>query len=138
VDTLTKPSRGLKNRSWWLEESFLIVEKQGARYIEAGLWSEIAVCELGLGNSAKALTLFEKAEGVNLELGAIPNYQVCVANIGNVYFQDGDYPKAISHYERALKIAREIKDPVSIEKWTHNIELAFSKLKEQSGKTSES
>jgi len=116
----------------WFREALVIVERQQAKYAIARLWSEIAVCELGLGRPAEALRLFQDAERVNLELGAMPNYQICVANIGNVFCQQGDYLKAIAHYERALKIAREIKDPVSIRKWTHNIEIAFAKLKEQS------
>ena len=116
----------------WFEQSFRIVEEKHATYSMAGLWSELAVCELGLGHASKSLEFLHKALIINLELGALPSYQICVANIGNVYFQTGDYLNAISHYERALKIAREIKDPVSIEKWSFNRELAFSKLINQS------
>jgi tetratricopeptide (TPR) repeat protein len=101
----------------------------------AGIWSEMAVSELGLGNQAKALELLKQAEKVNLEKGAMPSYQICVANIGNVYCHQGNYLKAIAHNQRALNIAREIKDPVSIHKWSHNIEIAFSKIKEQSANT---
>jgi tetratricopeptide (TPR) repeat protein len=115
----------------WFQQALSIVEPDGARFAIARLWSELAVCELGLGNSAEALELFRRAERTTLELGAIPNYQVCVANIGNVYFEMGDYPTAISHYQHALKLAYEIKDPVSIKKWTYNIELAFAKLTKQ-------
>ncbi len=115
----------------WLQDALKIVEQKQAKYAIARLWSEIAVCELGLGHSGKALKLFQDAERVNLDLGALPSYQVCVANIGNVYYETGDYLKAIGHYERALKIAREIKDPVSVKKWSHNIEMAFARLTEQ-------
>jgi tetratricopeptide (TPR) repeat protein len=116
----------------WFQKALAIVEQKQAKYAIARLRSEMAVCELGLGHPAEALRLFREAERVNLELGALPSYQVCVANIGNVFYETGDYLKAIAHYERALKIAREIKDPVSVSKWTHNIELAFAKLTEQS------
>ncbi len=115
----------------WFRDALRIAEQKHAKYAVAGLWSELAVCELGLGDPGKALKLFQDAERVNLELGALPNYQVCVANIGNVYFATGDYPTAITHYQRALKLANEIKDPVSIKKWSHNIEMAFAKLTEQ-------
>lgn len=115
----------------WLRDALKIVEQKQAKYAIARLWSEIAVCELGLGHPAEALKLFQDAERVNLELGALPNYQVCVANIGNVFYETGDYLKAIAHYECALKIAREIKDPVSVSKWSHNIEMAFAKLTDQ-------
>jgi tetratricopeptide (TPR) repeat protein len=115
----------------WFQKALAIVEQKQAKYAIARLWSEMAVCELGLGHPTEALRLFREAERVNLELGALPSYQVCVANIGNVFYETGDYLKAIAHYERALKIARDIKDPVSVSKWSHNIELAFAKLTEQ-------
>ena len=118
----------------WFQEALAIVERMRANYAKSGIWEELAVCELGMGNSAKALKLLQDAERINLELGAMPCHQICVANIGNVYFVNGDYLTAISHYERALKIARETKDPVSIQKWSHNIEFAFSKLREQTAK----
>ena len=65
---------------------------------------------------------------IEAEAGTIGNYQVGLANIGNVYFQRGDHLTAISYYRRALELAREIKDRVSIEKWSHNIRVAYAKL----------
>jgi len=118
----------------WLQRALAIVENKRAKYAMARLWADIAVCELGMGNHAKALELLQDAERVNLELGALPNFQVCVANIGNIHYATGNYLKAIAHYQRALKIAQEIKDPVSIQKWSHNIGFAFSKSREQAAK----
>jgi tetratricopeptide (TPR) repeat protein len=120
----------------WLQRALAIMEKKQAKYAIARVWSDIAVCELGMGNPAMALNLLRSAERVNLELGALPNFQVCVANIGNIHCSRGDYLKAIAHYQRALKIARAIKDPVSIQKWSHNIEVAFSKSLEQAANPS--
>lgn len=93
------------------------------------VWSELAVCYLGMGDDEKALELFRKAESVNHESGFIHNYQVVLANIGNVYLHRRDHFTAISYYQRALALAREIKDPVSIKKWSYNINLAYARIR---------
>ena len=119
----------------WFDESLAIAEKVNARYSVAGLWGELAVCYMGLGNSAKSLDLLKEAERVTLELGAMPSYQVCMADIGNVYLHRGDCVTAMTYYERALRLAEQIKDPVSVKKWNHNLHLAFQKFREGSTKT---
>jgi protein gp37 len=57
---------------------------------------------------------YAKTEAVRLKAGAVANYQVVLGNIGNVYLYRTEFPTAISYYQRALAIAREIKDPLSI------------------------
>jgi len=75
----------------WLQESLGIFESAGARLSIAMAWSELAVCHLGLGDDEKTMELFRKAERVNYEAGVIHNYQVVLANIGNVYLHRRDY-----------------------------------------------
>jgi tetratricopeptide (TPR) repeat protein len=113
----------------WLEESLKIFEGVAARLAVAMVWSELAVCYLGLGEDQKALDLLHAAERTNLECGVVHNYQVVLANIGNVYLHRRDYFTAISYYQRALTLAREIKDPVSIKKWTRNTNLAYARIR---------
>lgn len=113
----------------WLEDSLEIFEGAGARLSIALVWSELGVCDLGLGQDEKALALFRKAEIVNKEAGFVHNYQVVLANIGNVFLHRRDHLIAISYYQRALMLAREIKDPVSIKKWTYNINLAYARIR---------
>jgi len=114
----------------WLEDSLALFESGGARLLMATAWSELAVCHLGLGDDKKSLKLLEKALEENKRAGTTHNYLVVFANIGNVYLDRGDYLTAIDYYRRALELAREIQDPVSIEKWSYNIRLAYRKLKE--------
>lgn len=90
---------------------------------------ELAVCHLGLKDDEKAMELFRTAERVNYEVDVVHNYQVVLANIGNVYLHRRDHFTAISYYSRALALAREIKDPVSVKKWTRNINLAYARVK---------
>ncbi len=113
----------------WLEQSLGIFENAGAPLRIAMVWGELAVCYLGFGDDEKAMELFRKAERVNYEAGMIHNYQVVLANIGNVYLHRRDYFTSISYYQRALALAREIKDPVSIKKWTRNINLAYARIR---------
>ena len=115
----------------WLDESLAIFEKADSPLDIAMVWSELAVCYLGLGNDQRALELFQKTEKVNRECGAAHNYQVALANIGNVYLHRHEYFTAVSYYQRALTLAREIKDPVSIKKWTRNINLAYARIRLQ-------
>ena len=113
----------------WLEEALGIFDAAESPLDVATVWSELAVCYLGLEDDDKAMTLFRKAEKVNCEAGFVHNYQVVLANIGNVYLHRKEYLTAISYYRWALALAREIKDPVSIKKWTYNINLTYARIR---------
>jgi tetratricopeptide (TPR) repeat protein len=113
----------------WLEEALGIFEAAEARLAVATVWNELALCYLGMGDDETAMELLRKAESVDHECGVIHNYQVVLADIGNVYLHRRDYLTAISYYQRALALAREIKDQVSIKKWTRNINLAYARIR---------
>jgi tetratricopeptide (TPR) repeat protein len=113
----------------WLQKALTTFEEVGAKLLMATVWGELAVCQLGLGNDELSLDLMTRAAAIEREAGAVANYQVALANIGNVYLYRNEYATAISYYQQALAIAREIKDPVSIRKWTYNINLAYMKIR---------
>ena len=115
----------------WLDQSLEIFERASARLAIAMVWSELAVCYLGLGDDEKAMDLLQQAECVTQECGVVHNYQVVLANIGNVYLHRRDYFTAVSYYQQALALAREINDPVSIKKWTRNINLAYARIRHE-------
>jgi hypothetical protein len=75
------------------------------------------------------MELFRQPERINFESGVVNNYQVVLANIGNVYLHRRDHFTATSYYQRTLKLAREIRDPVSIGKWARNINLAYARIR---------
>lgn len=114
----------------WLQDSLKLFETAGARLSVAIVWSEMAVCHLGLGDDQTSLKLLQNALEVNRAAGNVHNYLVVLANIGNVYLHRGDHLRAIAYYRDALALAREIKDPVSIQKWSLNIRLAYARLRE--------
>jgi hypothetical protein len=53
-----------------------------------------------------------------------------LANIGNVYRYRNDYLRTIEYYRCAIEYAREINDPVSIQKWSCGIRLFYALLRE--------
>jgi tetratricopeptide (TPR) repeat protein len=114
----------------WLEESLALFESAGALLSAANAWSELAVCHLGLGDDRKSLELLERALQIYSDAGTTRNQQAVLANIGNVYLHRANPLTAIGYYRRALALAREIKDPVSIEKCSHNIRLAYARLRQ--------
>lgn len=113
----------------WLNQSLAIYDSVAAEISRAVVWEELAVCYLGLGNDKASLELLRKAEAVQHKAGTRANYQVVLANIGNVYLYRGDYTTAIAQYRRALDLAHQVKDPVSIRKWTYNINLAYMRMR---------
>jgi tetratricopeptide (TPR) repeat protein len=113
----------------WLQQSLAVFENERVELSMALVWSEMAVCHLGLGDDRQSLDLLRRAEAVQHENGTVANYQIVLGNIGNVYLYRKDYPTSISYYQRALTIAHEIKDPVSIHKWTYNTSLALLRMR---------
>lgn len=114
----------------WLEGAEEIFQAEGAELPVAVTWSELAVCCLGLGDDRKSLQLLENAIEIQRKLGVKQNFLVGLANIGNVYLHRGDHLRAIEYYCRALELANEIKDPVSIQKRSYNIRLAYARLRD--------
>ena len=110
------------------EEALETFEKLESPFYCAIIWSELANCYLNVDEPEKALQFFQKAESVFLESGATPNYQVCLANIGNVYLYRREFLIAISYYQRALELARQLGDQLSISKWLRNLSQAYSQL----------
>lgn len=100
-----------------------------AKQMIAQNWSELGVCYLGLHQAEKALEVHFEADRALFAIGAMHAYQVNLADIGNVYLYKKEYLTAISYYQRALDLAREMKATASIEKWTFNLRLAYSRLK---------
>jgi tetratricopeptide (TPR) repeat protein len=115
----------------WLEQAIQIAKEAGAPLKAIGFESEVAVCYLGMNDASTSLKMLKVAERASLESGAMHHYQVTLADIGNVYLHQGEYWIAISYYQRALNLAKEMKDPVKVANWTFNLRLAYAKLVER-------
>jgi len=115
----------------WLERAIAVVKEAGAPLRAIGFESEVAVCYLGMNDASTSLRILQVAERASFECGAMHLYQVILADIGNVYLHQGEHWTAISYYQRALSLAKEMKDPVKVANWTSNIRLAYAKLVER-------
>lgn len=114
----------------WLQQSLTVFEDERVELSMTLVWSELAVCHLGLGDDQLSLDLLRRAEAVQKKNGTVANYQIVLGNIGNVYLHRKEYPSAIRYYQCSLTIAHEIKDPLSIHKWTYNTNLALLRMRE--------
>jgi tetratricopeptide (TPR) repeat protein len=83
---------------------------------------------LHLGETAKALELPEGSAAAFHANGSVSNYQVSLADIGGDYLARGEYLKAISYYRRALELARQLEDRLSVPKWLRNLANAYVHL----------
>lgn len=122
--------REFRNALPWLEGAVSMAEAVDSKYLLALHSGEAGICYLGLGDPDRALQIHIAAGKALADLGARHAYQVNLADMGNVYLQKGEYATAIWHYQRALAIAKEINAPASVEKWSHNIKLAYEKLRQ--------
>jgi tetratricopeptide (TPR) repeat protein len=110
------------------EEALVIFEELAAAFYAATVRGELGTCCLHLGETTKALELLEGSAETFLTNGSVSNYQVSLADIGSVYLARGEYVTAISYYRRALELARQLGDQLSISKWLRNLYQAYSLL----------
>jgi len=112
----------------WYEQALAAAQLAGARVLAASMHSELGWCYYNLSEDDKALELFRLSEIVFLEVGALGNYQISLGNIGNIFVRRGDYPTAITYFQRALELAKKNDDRISMMKWLNNLSAVFSKL----------
>ena len=112
----------------WFERAHAIFLQEGLPFHAVGILSELGCCHYGLHEDEKALRFFSEALQASLGAGAMPSYQIDLANIGNIYLRRGEYAAAISNYQKALDIARELGDSISVAKWLGNLALTYARM----------
>ena len=60
--------------------------------------------------------MYEEALKLNKKLGDLKAIAACNHNIGLIYQEAGNYKDALTCYEKALKISRQLKDFLGIVK----------------------
>jgi sensor histidine kinase YesM len=68
-----------------------------------------------------ALTLSEQ---LNFEKGIAGAH----GNIGNAFYEQGEYPQALDNYYKALKVAEEAGDQKAIVRWLGNIGVVYTRM----------
>ncbi len=71
------------------------------------------------GNSALQL-----AEKLNFKKGIVGAY----GNMGNAFYEQGNYPQALDNYFKALKVAEETDDQKNIVRWMGNISVVYTRM----------
>ena len=110
------------------EEALAIFERLDARFYCAIVQGELGTCYTYLGQTDKALELLERTAAIFQANGALAHYQVSLADIGNVYLYRREFLTAISYYQQALDLARQLGDQLSVAKWLRNLAQAYSHL----------
>lgn len=110
------------------EEALNISEEIRASYFCAILWSELGWCHDNLDDTTRAMDYYQRCEAFFRGIGEKPAYLVALGNIGNLYVKRREYPTAISYYQRAIEIARELDDALACEKWLKNLSVAYYHL----------
>lgn len=82
----------------------------------------------GLGDQPGELRSFQAAIAAAQRAGAKTDEVRYVANVADFFLKNGDFKTALANAERALPLAREVKDPNSIEVSFANIGLAHISL----------
>lgn len=110
------------------EQALEISEEIQTSYFSAILWSELGWCHDNLDDTARAMDYYQRCEAFFRSIGEKPAYLVSLGNIGNLYVKRREYPTAISYYQRAIEIARELDDALACEKWLKNLSVAYYHL----------
>jgi tetratricopeptide (TPR) repeat protein len=75
-----------------------------------------------------AMKYFNQAYALSEKKGEL--YADPLINMGNVYFRQGNYQRAVHHYERALEIEREKNNSISVLNILSNLGITFTKAKQ--------
>lgn len=112
----------------WYERARTLFLGEGLIFDAVRMCSELGCCWYGLQEDDKALGLFSEALQASLDEDAMASYQIDLANIGNIYLRRGEYAAAISNYQKAVDIARELGDWISVSKWLNNLAITYSQM----------
>lgn len=108
-----------------LEESYAIFTELGDKTRIIGSLNNLGTLYSDLQMYDKASELFEQAYTLSAELGQPISDPL--NNMGNVYFRQGDFERAIEHYSKALAIQRSNNDKLGVLNTVTNIGIAYTK-----------
>jgi tetratricopeptide (TPR) repeat protein len=112
----------------WFERALSIFAQEGSDYYATSMRSELGCCYLALHEDDKAMILFTEALNCSERAGGLASQHIDLANMGAIHLRRADYAAALSHFGKALEIARTLGDQISVGKWLHNIALTYSRM----------
>jgi CHAT domain-containing protein/Tfp pilus assembly protein PilF len=105
-------------------------EKMGARLFASIALNNVGLCAGYLGDFDRASAAHSKAIEVQEREGAKLYLQLSLGQAGNLYARQNDFAKAIPYYQRALALALETGGVPDAARWSGNLAVAFTELKE--------
>lgn len=113
-------------------QAMKFLEESHNLFLQLGDQAKIIGSMNNLGNLNSDLQLYEKAmryfsEAYQLSQKMGKPFADPVNNIGNVYFRQGNYQRAIEHYQRALEIEKESNNRLGMLNAVTNIGIAYTK-----------
>jgi len=103
------------------QQALSLFEKIPSHRLVARTLDNLGYCELQLGETEKALRLFEEASQQSSSLGLWSDQQASLGRIGDCYYGNGDLPSALAYYQRALDIARRTHERFWIANWLYDL-----------------
>ncbi len=103
------------------KQALSLFEKIPSRRLIARTLDNLGYCALQLGETEKALQLFQEASQRASSLGLWSDQQASLGRIGDCYYGNGDLPSALAYYQRALDIARRTHEKFWIANWLYDL-----------------
>lgn len=117
------------------EKAMKYLEESNDLFKELGNNNQIIGSMNNLGNLYSDIQLFEKAQKYYSEAYQLSEqngvkFADPLTNIGNIYFRQGDYDRAIENYQKALTIERENNNQLGVLNIMTNLGITLAKAKQ--------
>ncbi len=106
-----------KEAIYYFEQCYKFAQKGGARVQQANAYTNIAIAVYLQGKPEESVPLFEKALELRKKVNNIAYVCDAYLNMGGIYFELGEYEKALDYYGQGVVLAR------NHEKYLNEIEL---------------
>jgi tetratricopeptide (TPR) repeat protein len=112
----------------YLEESYAMFQELNDPFRLVGSMNNLGNLYQDIDLDDKALDFYTQAYALSEKSGA--KFGDPLSNVGNIYFNKGNYREAIGYYERALNIEREHNNKLGILNTLTNMGIAYTKARQ--------
>jgi tetratricopeptide (TPR) repeat protein len=128
ISTIYAIKKELDQAMKYLEESYnLFVELKDERKI-VGSMNNLGNLHSERQDFAKAIKYFMQSSELSQKLGM--RFADPLVNLGNIYFAQGEYSRAVEQYEKALAMERESRNRLGALNALTNLGVAYAKAKQ--------
>lgn len=128
ISTLYAMKKNYGEAMKYLEESYKTFVELGDPVKIVGSMNNLGILYSDLQLHERAMNYFSDAYKLSEEIGQ--KFSDPLTNIGNIYFQQRNYQRAIEKYQQALEIQREQNDLLGMLNGLTNIGIAFTRARQ--------